>query len=161
MDNSSALEQLRDIHLPDPIGWWPPAIGWVLLGVFTLLVLLGLVGLLVRYVIHNRAKRQALRLLKTYQDAYLKQPNAPLTSSRISELLKRVALVYYPREKTASLSGEAWITFLNDTSKQLDFRSVSVLLIDCPYQPSSTHDLSPLFDLAQQWIKQRRGRCLK
>lgn len=161
MDNQSALANLRDIHLPASIGWWPPAYGWIILGVLALLLLLGLAGFLIHYVINNRAKRQALRLLETYRDVYLKQMNAQLTSARISELLKRVALVYYPREKIASLSGEAWIAFLNQTSKRLDFHSVSVLLLECPYKPSADQDLLPLFHLAQQWIKQRSGRCLK
>lgn len=161
MDNQSALANLRDIHMPVPIGWWPPAYGWIILGVLALFLVSALIGFLIYYVINNRAKRQALRLLETYRDAYSKQKNAQLTSARISELLKRVALVYYPREKAASLSGEAWLTFLNQTSKRLDFHSVSVLLLECPYKPSVEQDLSPLFHLAQQWIKQRRGRCLK
>src|SRR5690348_813198 len=94
MDNQSALANLRDIHMPEPIGWWPPAYGWIVLGIFALLLLLGLIGFLTHYVINNRAKRQALRILKTYRDAYSKQHNGQLTSARISELLKRVALVY-------------------------------------------------------------------
>lgn len=161
MDNSSALASLRDIHMPEPIGWWPPAIGWILLGVVVILVLLGMVGYAIYYVVNSRAKRQALRVLETYQEAYLKGTNAQLTSARISELLKRVALVYYPREQVASLVGGDWVAFLNRTSQQLDFNLVSILLIECPYKSVGEYDVTPLFHLAKKWVKQRRGRCLK
>lgn len=161
MDNSSALAALRDIHMPTPIGWWPPATGWIILGIMVILILIGIAGFLIRYVINNRAKRQALHVLASYQEAYLKQPQAQLTSARISELLRRVALVYYPRARVASLVGDEWVAFLHETGKQLDFNSVSVLLIECPYRPSGKYDVSPLFHVAEQWIKQRSGRCLK
>jgi hypothetical protein len=39
------LQQLRDIHVPPPPGWWPPAPGWWILGI----VLLGILGLLGRF----------------------------------------------------------------------------------------------------------------
>jgi hypothetical protein len=130
-------------------------------GVVVTFILLGIIGFAIHYVINSRAKRQALRVLESYKEAYLKRPNTQLTSARISELLKRVALVYYPREQVASLVGDEWIAFLNETGRQLDFNLVSVLLVECPYRPSTEHDLLPLFHLAQQWIKQRSGRCLK
>lgn len=40
------LQQLRDIHVPAPPGWWPPAPGWWILaiGLLGILVLLGLLG---------------------------------------------------------------------------------------------------------------------
>lgn len=31
MASPDPLAQLRDIHLPEPIGWWPLAIGWYIL----------------------------------------------------------------------------------------------------------------------------------
>lgn len=157
----SALAALRDIHLPDPIGWWPPAIGWVVLGVMLLLMCVGVASFLAHYWRNTRAKRKALVVLDSYREAYLKAGNTALTATRISELLKRVALVYYPRSRVAGLVGEQWLVFLNETSHQLDFHSVAALLIECPYRPSTEVDLLPLFHLAKQWIKQRSGRCLK
>ncbi|MGB5726303.1 MAG: DUF4381 domain-containing protein, partial [Thiogranum sp.] len=46
---------LRDIHLPDPLSWWPPAPGWWLL--LTLLVAIALLG---GYLLH-RYRRNALQ----------------------------------------------------------------------------------------------------
>ena len=63
MDNQSALATLRDIHMPAPICWCPPAIGWIILGVVVLLMLLGFIGFAIHYVINSRVKRQALRVL--------------------------------------------------------------------------------------------------
>jgi hypothetical protein len=81
-------------------------------------------------------------------------------AARISELLKRVALVYFPRSRVASLQGEAWIDFLSHTGKKLDFNAVRDELIEAPYQPNSSCDLNLLFKISRLWITQRRGSCL-
>ena len=40
MNTPDPLAQLRDIHLPEPVSWWPPALGWwlVAMTVMTLLI---------------------------------------------------------------------------------------------------------------------------
>ena len=48
---------LRDIHLPDPVSWWPPAPGWWLL--FGLSLVLG--GLLVWHRLRRRRREAAAR----------------------------------------------------------------------------------------------------
>ena len=160
MPKSQELAQLHDIHLPEAIGWWPLAPGWYVLTLLLIILLVTVIFLMSRYYLNGRARRQALRLLMTYQQSYPKQANSQLSAARVSELLKRVALVYFPRAKVASLQGEAWIVFLNDTSKGLDFNNVRQELLEAPYQPVMEHDLQLLFNQARAWISQRRGSCL-
>lgn len=154
--NAQALAQLHDIHLPQAIGMWPLAPGWyVLLGLFCL-VFLSVSIIAWRYYAHGLAKRQALRTLARYEIEYHQDQNSQRSSAAISELLKRVALAYYPREQVASLQGEAWLNFLNQMSKDVDFNRVRDALLVCPYQPKAQQDLNLLFDLARRWIRARR-----
>ena len=43
---ANPLDQLKDIHTPDAIGLWPPAIGWYLIAAFLIaaLVLVGVIS---------------------------------------------------------------------------------------------------------------------
>lgn len=159
MSNPDPLAQLKDIHLPQPINWWPLAPGW-----YVLILLLSFLTLFLAYHAYKRhgyalAKKRALVLLNNYQEHYEKKHNVPVTSSNISELLRRVALVYYPREQVASLHGEAWLQFLNQTSKGIDFNAVRDMLLDAPFKTEETINLKPLFNTAKLWIKQRSVPC--
>ena len=156
------LTQLRDIHLPTPVGWWPLAPGWYGLAILVLVIVLILVFYISRSYLNGRAKRQALCLLTNYEQQHQRLPNSQITTARISELLKRVALVYFPREDVASLQGERWLAFLNKTGKRLDFNQVRTALLEQPYQPpqAGNNDLQLLFSMARTWIGQRGAPCL-
>jgi|GEM_PF-491197 len=54
--NNPALEQLRDIHLPQAVHWWPPAPGWWLVAA----LVLALIIWLSRYL-QSRYRRQYFR----------------------------------------------------------------------------------------------------
>jgi Tfp pilus assembly protein PilO len=159
VDKPDPLAQLKDIHLPDPISWWPLAPGW-----YVVIALVFLLALYLGYQVYKRhrdalAKKKALALLETYQQHYEKEHNVPATSAHISELLRRVALVYFPREEVASLHGEAWLQFLNQTGKDIDFNSVRNMLLDAPFRNDNTMNLDPLFHKAKLWIRQRSRPC--
>ena len=156
---ASNLTQLRDIHQPDPIGWWPLAPGWYLL-ILVFVITCLLIGFFIhRYYFNGRAKREALRALVTYQKQYEEDENSQLLSARISEVLKRVALAYYPRTRVASLQGDAWIMFLNSTAKGVNFNSVRVQLLELPYRPSKSYPLQPLVNVARKWIIKQGKPC--
>ncbi|PJD92444.1 MAG: hypothetical protein CK424_05945 [Legionella sp.] len=159
-NRSDILQQLRDIHLPPVPGIWPLAPGWyVLLGLVVLVLLLGSwYGW--RQYRHGLAKRAGLKLLEGYANAYTPHVNTQQTSAAIVDVLKRVALAYFPRERVAQLHGQAWLTFLNDTSVHLDFFAEQNALLIAPYQSGYVCDLTRLLSLARLWIKQRRVTCL-
>lgn len=162
MANLPGLENLKDIHLPPAIGWWPWALGWyVVIGLSAVLVGWGLYKFYQRYN-NKRYQRHALNLLKQYHANYQQEPDAQAVSIKLCELLKQMALIYFPRSEVASLQGDEWIGFLNKTSKKLDFNSVRYALIELPYQKTNKQvDLESLFQHVNAWIKQRGSRCLK
>lgn len=160
MDKLERLTKLHDIHLPPTIGWWPMAYGWYVLLIILLLITSLLIAFWYRRYHYSRAKKQACKLLHTYEQEYQRQGNAAITCAKISELLRRVALAYFPRQKVANLQGEAWINFLNQTAKNINFNDVRQHLLEFPYQNQVQEiNLKPLFTRAYAWIKQRGIPC--
>lgn len=104
---------LRDLHLPEAIGWWPLAAGW---WVIIFLVLAGFGWLLIRAWRQRRFKaprRYAMRELANAEAAYLTHRNVVTLGQQVSELLRRSMLAYAPRHEVAALTGEAWLDWLD------------------------------------------------
>lgn len=160
MDKVDPLAQLKDIHLPESIGWWPLAAGWyVAIGLFCVFVA-SLCYWFYKKRRDAQAKNQALRLLLQYTERYERERNAAMTCAQVSELLKRVALAYFPRHDIASLHGEAWIHFLNQSARGVDFAAVKTLLLETPFKNTDSVDVTPLLKNAESWIRQRKTPCL-
>ena len=104
---------LRDLHLPDPIGWWPLAPGWW----FVLLSVACLLGYLAwrayRRWQHNAPRRFALRELALYEAEDLEHRDPVKLGKQLSELLRPGMLAYAPRGEIAGLTGESWLQWLD------------------------------------------------
>ena len=156
----SPLAQLRDIHLPPPITWWPLAPGWYLLIAICIIICIALIFYIKRWHTRTHWRRSGLQLLEVYKQQYKLNMNSQISAAYISELLKRIAIIYFPRTKVASLQGDAWIMFLNDSSVNLDFNYVRYEFLQAPYVLSSDCDLTRMFKIARSWIAQRGAACL-
>ena len=150
------LSQLRDIHLPAPISWWPPAPGWWLLAAFIVAILCGL------FVWYRRRQRDGWRRNALTELARLRQQYAEQSTaahnivSELSVLLRRVAISCFPRAEVAMLSGDKWLAFLDRNLDESPFQSEQGrLLAVAPYAPHTTltpDTLHMLFDLCESWI---------
>ncbi|MGD8176532.1 DUF4381 domain-containing protein [Marinimicrobium sp. ARAG 43.8] len=165
MNPQDPLAQLKDIHLPDPVGWWPLAWGWWML----LAVLLLAAGLLVwRWRARRRRqqyRREALVVLRDAQRRYRAATPGPEASRRylqdISELLRRTVLSGLPERlhpAVAALNGRQWLALLDTTAptKSGFEEGPGQILAEGPYQPNPEFDDASLYALVSLWIKRHR-----
>ena len=155
------LAQLRDIHQPAMIGDWPPAPGWWLLAA---MVLSALALLIVKTFLHwraNRYRREAIKELKMlFKDWQLNKDDIAYVTG-LQQLLKRVALTSFPRTSVASLTGEAWVQFLDRSSRRHDFSIGEMeLLSDGSYRSKINIDVRKMQLFAQQWVRKHDSRFL-
>ncbi len=105
---------LRDLHLPDAIGWWPLAPGWWAALAIVVAVLCYFAWRLYKRWQFHAPRRYALSELARFEAEYLEHRNPATLGKELSELLRRGMLAYAPREEVAGLTGEAWLAWLDD-----------------------------------------------
>lgn len=148
---------LRDIHLPEQIGWFPPALGWWLLLIFVPIISYFLIALLQK-IFKNTALKNAQKLLLQLEK---NETLTPLEKVReLSILLRRVAISRESvQEKISSLTGRAWLDYLDQSLKDAPFKNgVGQCLANAPYQKELPPDvdLPALFALAKKWLKAQK-----
>jgi len=152
--NPDPLAQLRGYHLPEPIGWWPPAIGWWLVAALAVLVCLALAVWLLHRRRRHAARRAARRELRRLQTAHAADGDDLALVRGLSRLLRRYALVRYPRETVAGLSGAEWLGFLDSRIGGDRFcHGPGRVLIDAPYRPTAQVPATELVALVDDWLK--------
>ena len=152
--NPDPLAQLRDIHLPEAVGPWPPAPGWWLL---TALVLLAVGWALWRLYRHRRSQRYRRQALARLAALPINTTDYP---QQLNRLLKQAALATYPRREVAALSGEPWLQFLDRSGKTNAFTKGEGRVLACaPYTSynNSNYDPQNLLHVCQTWLQQHQG----
>lgn len=147
---------LRDIHLPEAIGNWPPAIGWWLLLILIPLSLYFCWCLYKRLTRHTAVK-SAKRLLATIK--LDQQTNDLQKLQHLSQLLRRVAISIAPREQSAGLTGDAWLEFLDSSIEGSPFsQGIGRCLADAHYRQSLPNDvdIAALFTLSETWLQEQK-----
>jgi len=151
--SSPPLQDLRDVHLPDPISLWPPAPGWWI--VFGLMVAGVIVFIWMRaYRYRTKARRLAMAELGAVKQHYKIHKNDQWVVQRLSEITRRYAMATFPRTEVAGLVGSSWLGFLDRTGGTNQFtEGVGHVLSSGPYQPQSLVPASDLLPLVERWIQ--------
>lgn len=136
---NNPLAELHDYHLPPPVTWWPPAYGWWLL----LILILGLIGITIGIWWYRRKKFATVRYLQaelTNLKINLDKNGNLIPFIRgVSKLLRRFALIRFPRHQVAKLTGSEWLKFLDNHGGNGRFQTeFNWLLSYLPYQNEAT-----------------------
>jgi len=149
---------LRDLHLPEAVGLWPPAAGW------WLLIALAVAG--VAYLLYkqfqkwrrNAARRLALRELKRVRVEFEKGADALTLAKELSELMRRGMLAYAPRAEVAGLTGDRWLEWLDQGLEDSPFakgagRNLESLPYRRPESIADDVDVAALIDVVHRRLK--------
>lgn len=158
------LEQLNDIQLPDPVGWWPLAFSWWILIFSIISILAGMAWYYLDLKRRNIYRRTAIQEVEAIMNAAEINDNHKIAA--INATLKRVALTAYGRLSTASLHDQAWLNFLSETASYIPQPDYLQDVLNFAYKPnvedkiaytesniSSTKAVEIWQDYAQKWIK--------
>lgn len=155
MNPADALP-LRDIHLPETVSWWPPAIGWWILLLLSLLILYVLFVWVTKWLqpkLNKSAKVEVDKVLAAWQQ----HQNAHRLVQQMSQTIRRIGISYLTREEYAGLVGEAWYQQVNQLVQNNPFSDqVIKLLIHAPYQKKPELDdaqVAQLIAETQSWVQ--------
>lgn len=152
------LSQLKDIHIPDPVGWWPMAFSWWVLLFSVSAILFALIWFLLDRHKRNAYRREAQQTLDLIEtDNSIDNQQKIL---QINALLKQVAITVYGRQKISALSEQAWLEFLKSSANFIKQPPELSTLLTQAYQPLESLNEADLNQnilvwqrYAHQWIK--------
>ncbi|AZG73987.1 DUF4381 domain-containing protein [Shewanella livingstonensis] len=147
---ASALAQLHDIVLPEPISAMPIAPGYWIIAAVLIILAIWLGKRLYKQHQYHAPRKIALTLLKSYD---IKNDNF---AAQVNSLLKRTALTYLPREHLAKLNGQAWFDWLDTRLTPGQQHKIGHLLIK-RHQASGLDqaEKSQLQYLAKAWLSSK------
>ena len=155
---ANPLEALRPIHAAPLPELWPPAPGWWVLAVLLAGLLAATTVWCWRRYRQYRFRNKVLLEIDNITSCYTEENTSGYLTD-IGILLRRIALRRYPAVQVASLTGSAWLEFLDSTGGGGAFSNgVGQLLESGPYSP--TVDSVPVTELAtlvRRWAKHNLG----
>lgn len=116
--NPDPLATLRDIYLPLPPGWWPPAPGWWILTALGLIALVWLCRKFYQRWLVLAPVRAAKALLSQSFDG---GRSDEALVNQTNEILKRLLVVALQMQPLGRLSGDRWLLALDSISGSKDF----------------------------------------
>jgi hypothetical protein len=153
------LQQLRDIHLPETPGWWPPAPGWWLVAA----ALLVGVAWLVWRVVQRRRRGRPLRWARSaYENIHRRYAGGEIGAraylDETNELIKRALIHGLGDDAARPASGEDWLALLDAYAGEPAFTTgPGRALGDDRFRPDLTAQPEALHPLVERLLGQLRA----
>jgi hypothetical protein len=147
MDTNNALNELKDIHLPEQISIFPLAVGW-----YILIALILVITIVVLWQ-NSKKRKYKTQIRNIYQilDTIERKDDDEVVSE-VSILLKRVAIMQFPDQNPHTLFGEKWLMFLDKTGKTTEFTNGTGKCLSNIYQKQQLDNPKQFFILIKKWL---------
>ena len=131
------MEEVENIKLnplmePSPVAFSMDTIGWKILFAQLLIIILYSAYKFYLHYKHNKYRR--LAVAKIIEISQLSDNEMPSMISQIMFQIKQTALLTFDREKVASLEGNQWLQFLQQTAKDVHFVEYKDVIISSVYK---------------------------
>lgn len=143
---------LRDIHLPEPVSWWPPAPGWWWLA-GTVLLLAVVAAIIWWRRRRGRIVRAARAEFHAISEHYAQTTDANELVRQLSRLARRCVLALIPDRSVAAATGADWQSALArvTTSGSVD-DWLRETLVSAPYRRANDIDGARLLAAFEHWL---------
>lgn len=150
MNPESLLDQLKDLHGPAAISWWPPAPGWWIVGIIILVCIIMAVRQAFKWHKKNAWKRQAIKELEGLKRQYLNKPSSQSLTEIIC-LLKRCASSAAQDRTVLALNSADWKTYLKSSPAMFNDSELDTLCFGHYQKEILTLDVD-MFVKIEKWI---------
>jgi len=164
MSREELLLQLRDILPPAEPAWWLIAPGYFIVAA----ILAGLsviVWLSLRRQRVDRLANVARAELQAIRADYRQDGNVQRVAIKVSRWLKQVAMLAFPASQLQSVSGEAWLRFLDWSLERGQDQDNNLFSQGCGrvfgaevYQSRVELDADQVFALCEHWLNAIKPR---
>lgn len=155
--NPDPLAALRPLHLPEAVGWWPPAPLWWLVALLVCAGVFFAIRAVLQHLHRNRYRRAARRELADALQAMQANGDAVAFVACASSILRRAALRRYPHAEVAPLHGRDWLLFLDRSARMTGFADgPGDALGLAAYAPASRCNPEALARLCHDWLRRHR-----
>ena len=144
------INLLEEVPEPQPVSMVPQTPGWIVVGLIVGCLLFVLARWIWRQWKANAYRRSALLALEDAGD----------DPAKIAAVLRRAALVAFPRSEVVPMAGETWLAFLDQTYPGSEFQQgAGQVLATAPYRAQSSAPDGGR--VAKEWIRKHRADRLQ
>jgi hypothetical protein len=144
---------LQDILPPSEPGWWQLAPAYVV-GLCLVIAVVAASWFFARYRRRKQVADLAAADLLRIKSAYSKHNDAHELTLELSKWLKQVAMLAFPEQSAAGLTGAPWLQFLDQVLGGQDFREGSgKVLGKSIYQQEFEVNPGQLLTLCERWLQ--------
>jgi hypothetical protein len=167
--NPDPLAELRDIHLPSAVSWWPPAVGWWLLLLLVVLLIVAVIWwkhrrrtLRNKQAIYSRMEiiDAAMLELSQLEEAIKAGASVITIAAGLSRLLRRAAIRLSADQsdsQVAGITGEAWLRWLDQQWQGDAFsKGAGRQMIQAPYLSESEIEIRAVSRVCRGWLEAQR-----